>query len=906
MIFQSEREPGNPFYQMYVYDFKNQTSTRISTGTGQTTCGWIHPTKNLAMWSSTHLDPRTSQKTKDELEKRKNPIKQKYSWSFDENYSIFTSDLSGKNLKRLTKEKGYHAEGSYSPDGKWIVFASNRQAYTKKLTDQEKKFLDRDPSYFMDIYIMDSEGKNIKQLTAEVGYDGGPFFSADGKKITWRRFNPDGSKAEIFTMNIDGSEQTQVTKLNSMSWAPFFHPSGDYIIFGSNILGFSNFELFIIDSKGLQKPVRVTSMDGFDGLASFSPDGKTLTWSHRNEKGESQIYFADWNDQKARELLKLPLKTNQLADLSESINEVDAKMIVRYLASDDFKGRSTGSSEEKIYTDKIAELFKKWGLKPLLGQQFIQTFDFTSGVEVLKNNSAAFKGKFEKPLVLGKDYQIVSFSKSGALNATPIVFAGYGLKAPATQDVVAYDSYKDLDVQGKIVIVFDQQPIPQNKDFKKHIHLLNYSRLQHKITVAKNKGAVGLVVVTEGPVGDFKFEGALSDSQIAVLKISPDIFQELLKKADLDSSLKSVKSLKLSYDNYEKTVGFSIPSIYFGAEVQLKPTVSTGRNVIGVLYPEKKSNSKMILIGAHGDHLGLGQSGSSLAKGADKGQIHFGADDNASGTAGVLELAHYYSGQTRSISQPIVFAVWSGEEIGVLGSTSFVKNWKSMSISKKSFSESFEAGLNMDMIGRYRDRLFVQGVGSAKDEVWNSLFEKISSSSSLSLSLTADPYLPTDSMALYLGDIPSITFFTGAHSEYHTPQDRPETLNYKGLVDVIGVVAQTADQLQKNSLTFNKIESDSNKKLEGRSFRIYLGTIPDYSQEGVQGVRISGTSKDSPAEKAGLKSGDIIKEFGATKIENIYDYVYTLQTIEPNKKTKMKIQRKDEKLELDITPVLKE
>ncbi len=270
---------------MYVLDILTGDTIRVSPGTGKTTCGWIHPSMKKVMFSSTHLDPTTKKKTEDEYENRKKAVKARYSWSFDENYDIFSSDLNGKNIQRLTKEKGYDAEGSYSPDGQWIAFASNRAGYTEKLEGEDKKFFEQDPSYMMDIYIMKADGSQVKRLTTSKGYDGGPFFSADGKKITWRRFSANGSTAEIFTMNVDGTDQKQITDLKSMSWAPFFHPSGDYIIFGSSVLGYSNFELFMVDSAGKHAPVRVTFDEGFDGLPVFTPDGNGLSWTHRNEKG---------------------------------------------------------------------------------------------------------------------------------------------------------------------------------------------------------------------------------------------------------------------------------------------------------------------------------------------------------------------------------------------------------------------------------------------------------------------------------------------------------------------------------------------------------------------------------------------------------------------------------------------
>ena len=467
MVFQSEREPNNPFYQMFILDLESGKVQRLSPGQGKTTCGWIHPNMQKVMWSSTHLDKQIPAKVKEEYAIRANPVKGRYSWSFDEHFDIFESDLEGKKLKRLTKELGYDAEGSYSPDGKYIAFASNRSAYDHKLTPEEQKKFNQDPSYFMEIYIMKADGTDVKRLTTSPSYDGGPFFSADGKKITWRRFSESGASAEIFTMDVDGKNQKQITRLNSMSWAPFYHPSGDYVIFNTTVGGYSNFELFIVDSEGLKEPKRITFAEGFDGLATFSPDGQKITWSHKNEKGESQIYIGEWDDAKARKLLDLPeakpAVKSPLAGLTTEISEQDTKSIVSYLASEEFKGRFTGSEEEKIYTQKIADLFKSWGLVPSNGKDFIQTFEFISGVVPGDKNKADFKGRAELNLKLNEDYQLISYSKNGTFTAAPVVFAGYGIKAPAHSEFSGFDSYKDLDVKGKWVILLDEAPKPSKK-----------------------------------------------------------------------------------------------------------------------------------------------------------------------------------------------------------------------------------------------------------------------------------------------------------------------------------------------------------------------------------------------------------------------------------------------------------
>lgn len=905
MIFQSERYPGNPFYQMYVMDLETGKTDLISSGKGKTTCGWIHPNLKKVLFSSTHQDPQWKKKQDEEIENRKKPVKGRYSWSFDDQYEIYSSDLKGKNLKRLTNSLGYDAEGSYSPDGKWIVFASNRAGYTEKLSPEDQKMFQQDPSYMMDIYIMKEDGTQVKRLTDAKGYDGGPFFSADGKKITWRRFAPNGATAEIYTMNVDGSDQKQVTHMKAMSWAPFYHPSGDYIIYASSVLGYSNFELFIVDSEGTKTPVRVTFNDGFDGLASFSPDGKQVTWSRRNEKGESQISIANWDDAQARKLLGLPAKDLAPTDLKPEILASDAQTIVNYLASDKLAGRKVGSEEEKIYTQKLMDIFKSFGLKGGANDgSFFQKFEFTSGVKLGADNKMEFVGNFKKALQIEKDYNVLSFSKTGKTHESPLVFAGYGIKAPATDKLPAYDSYKDVKVQRKWVVVL--KDIPQDVSPEMRHHLNTYARLQHKVTVAKNEGAVGIIFVDptdeKEDMTKLKFEGTLSDSSLAVLKIQQGLLKDLLKSSGQD-----FKSLLKKLNQGESMEAIAIPMTYLTSTVALDFDKAQGINVIAKL-PVKGAKSA-VLVGAHGDHLGRGDIGNSLAKAEERGQIHPGADDNASGVAGTVELAHYFSDQYKkkpqSLKKDLYFAVWSGEESGLLGSTAFVKDWAKTH--KQKMADYFTANLNMDMIGRLQERLYVQGVGSG--DHWSQLSEEISIRQGLPLILQEDPYLPTDSMALYMAEIPAINFFTGSHAEYHSPRDTASTLNYPGLERVIKTVSDYTRLLADSNVQmvkYVKVGGNPNKQLEGRTFRTYLGTIPDYTQEGVKGVRISGASKDSPAAQAGLQENDVIIEFDGTKIENIYDYVYTLQAVKPNVETTMKIVRAGATKEIKITPKLKE
>ncbi len=304
LIYQSERLPENPFYQIYVLDLVTGETDLVSTGSGKTTCSWLHPVEEKALFASSHEDPAAKDKQKAELEFRESGKARKYSWDYDDWYDIFEKDLKSGNLRNLTNARGYDAEGCYSPDGKLIVFASNREAYERDLSEDEKKILERDKSYFSEIFLMNSDGSNLRRLTNVAGYDGGPFFNADGTQICWRRFSENGHQAEIYVMNVDGSEQRKITNLGKMSWAPFFHPSGKYLIFSTNVHGFQNFELYLVDAKGAKEPARVTFTDGFDGLPCFSPDGKSLSWtSNRGAAKQSQIHLAGWNHEAAMGLL---------------------------------------------------------------------------------------------------------------------------------------------------------------------------------------------------------------------------------------------------------------------------------------------------------------------------------------------------------------------------------------------------------------------------------------------------------------------------------------------------------------------------------------------------------------------------------------------------------------------------
>jgi Tol biopolymer transport system component len=896
MIFQSERQKDNPFYQMYLMDLESGHTRRVSPGYGQTTCGWIHPDGRHVLFSSTHADPNWKKTAAAEWEERKHP-KNHYAWHFDPAYDIYQADRDGKNLKNLTHTSGYDAEASYSPDGRWIAFASNRAAYSGKMTAEEKKTFARDPSYMMDIYLMRADGGGVKRLTSEPGYDGGPFFSPDGKRIVYRHFAPDGRTAEVFTMALDGGDKKQLTHMGAMSWAPFYHPSGDYIIFTSNKLGFDNFELYLIDSEGRHEPVRASHIDGFDGLPVFTPDGRHLVWTHKNDKGEAQLYRADWNDALARQALDLPT----------------ARGWVDYLTRAEFAGRQTGGPKEAEYTKTLADAFRALGLQPAMADgSYLQTYEFTNGVKLAEGNRFDLNpgdAAAAEPLSLSQDWIPLSDSKTGAVAEAPLVFAGYGVVAPALDKQEAYDAYKGLDVKGKWVVVFSGLPQDISNDRRFFLH--TYARLQHKAMMARQRGATGLIVIEDGdtktPALKLHFEGRSEDVGIPVVRLSARTADRLFADPGAGASRKEW-TRKLAAG---EPATFTFQRARASGDIRLDFTKSTARNVLALLPATDLAASAApktgtVIVGAHVDHLGHGEMGNSLS--THIGKIHPGADDNASGVAAVMEIARLLAEQARAgrlhTKQNILFALWTGEELGLFGSAHFANANRKYKLT---------ASLNLDMVGRYRDRLFVQGVGSAPQ--WKSLIEEVQTAA-LDGTRTAelpvlqtqeDPYLPSDAMTFYMKQIPSIMFFTGAHPQYHTENDTPDLINFNGLNKIAGFGAALTAKLaagERAPVTYQKVDADPSTH-PTRGFRLYLGTIPDYTRELKNGVAITGTSKGSPAEAAGLKPGDVIVELGGMKVRNLYDYVYCLQALKANVKTPMRVLRAGEERTLEIVPVSK-
>jgi len=307
----------------------------------------------------------------------------------------------------------------------------------------------------------------------------------------------------------------------------------------------------------------------------------------------------------------------------------------------------------------------------------------------------------------------------------------------------------------------------------------------------------------------------------------------------------------------------------------------------------------VIIIGAHYDHVGLNGRVSRENVGGEKhgnSKIHNGADDNASGVAGLLELARYFSHYKDSLHKSLLFIAFSGEEMGLLGSSYYVKN-------PKIHSEKIVAMLNMDMIGRLRNNtLTIIGIGSSSE--WQTLLDSANSTVGLMLKTMNSGFAPSDQIVFYSKNISVLQFFTGVHSDYHTPSDDWQKINSVGEKKVLTLISQLIWKLNQvpKRIAFSKVE---NKEVGGFSrFNVYLGTIPDYSEE-VDGVKLMDVREGSPAEKAGLKSGDIIVGFAGKTIRNIYDYVYALGEVKPEVSAEIIVIRNKKQIKLSVVPELR-
>jgi len=575
---------------------------------------------------------------------------------------------------------------------------------------------------------------------------------------------------------------------------------------------------------------------------------------------------------------------------------------VEFLASDDLGGRLTGTAGAGKAADYIIGQLQEIGATPIFNSGgYRLPFEFTSGITDIGSRFFASGNTLQAP-VRSREGQIraLTFSDTGEVSG-PLVFAGYGITIPDNVDY-PYDNFAALDVQGKIVIVF--RYMPEDVDQETRAIMGRFTDPRYKAMRARELGAKALIVVTgprspnAGELVPMAFDAAAAGSGIIAASISGDIAETLFATA----SAKSLREIQEEFDTGNPhTTGFDIPDIEVTLDVKVQRERSNGYNVVGYLPPSipavVEGDRSYVMLGAHYDHLGLGIGGNSLARGNEVGNVHNGADDNASGVAAVLQAGSQLAEMQRE--RGVVLAFWSGEEFGLLGAHAFVQ-------SEVLPADQLAAYINFDMVGRVRDNVVtIQAVGSS--DAWPSLIERTNVPIGFDIRTQQDPWLPTDSMAFNLADVPTLSFFSGTHEQYHRPGDDSDLINYEDLERVARFGALLARRVANldEAPTFVTVTQSVEGGGSRDMVRVFTGTIPDYAAE-EDGLLLGGVIEGGPAKKAGLRRGDVIIEFASVTITNIYDYTAALAAIKVDVPVAVVYMRDGKRMETELIPTARQ
>ncbi len=568
---------------------------------------------------------------------------------------------------------------------------------------------------------------------------------------------------------------------------------------------------------------------------------------------------------------------------SPSITENDIMDHIRYLSHKDRVGRYPGTRGSKDVISYLIRQFKSFGVKPG-GENgsFVQPFNITDGIELGKNNSMIIDGD---SLVTEQDYIPLWFSGNETVSASA-VFTGYGFSI--NEKELKWNDYSGLDVAGKWVIVMRHSPERNNQ----HSLYTPHSGLHKKMLVARDKGAIGIIYVSQIEDDDLyplKYRTGFSNAGIPAIHLSNEMADKLFKPVG-----RTRKNIQNKMNKSLKTVSFKLP-VTINASVELNPIQTRGANVVGLIQSgNRKYRNEYVVVGAHFDHLGMGGAGTGSRK-PDTTGIHSGADDNASGTSGLLEIAHKLVSQKSRLKRSIILIGFDAEEKGLLGAKYFVEN-------PLIDLQNIVTMINLDMIGRMKDSsITVGGVGTSP--MFEPLLKRESIGRNFTINMTKPGYGPSDHAAFYTNDIPVLFFFTGFHSEYHTPDDSWKLINLKGEKDILNLVYDITFNISRipKRPVFTEAGPKEGRMQRNTKFKVTFGIVPSYGST-KKGLEVDGISKaDGPAAKAGILKGDVIKSIDGKPINDIYEFMDRLGELEPGMTITVLIDRNGAELELPVT-----
>ncbi len=562
---------------------------------------------------------------------------------------------------------------------------------------------------------------------------------------------------------------------------------------------------------------------------------------------------------------------------SRNVTTNELRNHIKYLSSDSLKGRLTGTSGDSLAAEYIKKELTSYGLLPLSGDG-LQRFKVTDKVMPGKDNFLSFNGQTYSP---GNDFEPTAFSENKSLKSE-VVFAGYGFNI--NNDSLKWNDYDRTDVKSKWVIIMRGDPEPDNSKSK----FAPFSGDRDKSLLAKDMGAGGVLLVSgENLDKEDRFEPLAKGEYsvgIPVFRIKRGVADAILAK-----SKTKFNDLEKRLNSGRKPHSFLTATI-IDAKSEIIQNMANTRNVIMEIPGEDAMlKNEYLIFGAHFDHLGMGGPGSSSRK-PDTIGVHHGADDNASGVAMLIELAGKFAGTKNTHKRTLVFVSFSGEEEGLWGSKYFADH-PGIDLSK------VDVMINMDMVGRLKDTkdLQIGGVGTAEN--MQKKAEALCDTSLLKLAFTEEGSGPSDHSSFYAKDIPVLFFTTGAHTDYHTPSDTWEKINYKGMVTISDIIFKLASELASDTSKLHfKEAGPKTEVIRGYMRRgVTFGIMPDFAGVVKNGLRADLVTPGKPAANAGMKKGDIITSIDGKQVNNIQDYMFRLNQLKKGQVVSVEILRNNKK-----------